>query len=74
VLAPGRRADLAVFALDELHWDTEEFVHDLPGDGPRFRRPDGGFRYTVVGGEVVQEGGTVTGARPGRLLPGCART
>jgi N-acyl-D-amino-acid deacylase len=70
VLAPGRRADLAVFALDELHWDVEEFVHDLPGGGPRFRRPEGGFRYTVTAGEVVQTGGVLTGARPGRLVTG----
>ncbi len=72
VLAPGMRADLAVFALDELHWDTEEFVTDLPGRGPRFRRPGGGYRYTVTGGEVTQERGALTGARPGRLITGSA--
>ena len=68
VLAPGMRADLTVFALDELHWDTEEFVHDLPGGGPRFRRPAGGFRYTVTGGEIAQEDGILTATRPGRLV------
>ncbi len=39
VLRPGAIADVTVFALDELHWDKEEFVTDLPGNGPRFRRP-----------------------------------
>jgi N-acyl-D-aspartate/D-glutamate deacylase len=68
VLAPGVRADLTVFALDELHWDSEEFVSDLPGGGPRFRRPAGGYRYTVTGGEVIQEDGVLTDARPGRLV------
>ena len=41
VLRPGAVADVTVFALDELHWDKEEFVTDLPGGGPRFRRPGG---------------------------------
>jgi len=68
VLAPGMRADLTVFALDELHWDTEEFVHDLPGGGPRFRRPAGGYRYTITGGQVTQEGGALTDARSGALV------
>ena len=33
VIAPGNVADLVVFALDELHYDDDEFVHDLPGGG-----------------------------------------
>jgi N-acyl-D-aspartate/D-glutamate deacylase len=66
VLRPGAIADVTVFALDELHWDKEEFVTDLPGAGPRFRRPAGGYRYTVVHGRVTQEHGTLTGSRPGR--------
>ena len=70
VLTPGAVADLNVFALDELHWDKEEFVHDLPGGGARFRRPAGGYRYTVVGGEVTQEHDALTDARPGRVVPG----
>jgi len=68
VLAAGAIADLTVFALDELHWDKEEFVHDLPGGGARFRRPPGGYRYTVTGGAVTQERGVLTGARSGRLV------
>ena len=28
VVAEGNVADLAVFALDELHYDNDEFVHD----------------------------------------------
>ncbi len=68
VLRPGAIADVTVFALDELHWDNEEFVTDLPGRGPRFRRPAGGYRYTVVRGEVTQEHDALTGSRPGRLV------
>jgi len=68
VLTPGAPADVTVFALDELHWDTEEFVHDLPGGGPRFRRPAGGYRYTITGGDITQEDGTLTDARPGQVV------
>ena len=68
VVAPGAVADLAVFALDELHYDADEFVRDLPGDGPRLRRPAGGYRATVVGGVPVQLDGTLTGALPGRVI------
>jgi N-acyl-D-aspartate/D-glutamate deacylase len=68
VLRPGAIADVTVFALDELHWDKEEFVTDLPRGGPRFRRPPGGYRYTVAHGQVTQEGDVLTGVRPGRLV------
>jgi N-acyl-D-aspartate/D-glutamate deacylase len=68
VLAPGCAGDLVVFALDELDYAPERFVHDLPGGGPRLTRPPGGFRATVVSGTIVQAGGEPTGARPGGPL------
>jgi N-acyl-D-aspartate/D-glutamate deacylase len=68
VIEPGRAGDLAVFALDELHWDDDVFVADMPGGSKRFRRPEGGYRATVVNGVTVQEGGELTGALPGRVL------
>ena len=64
VLAEGAVADLVVFALDELHWDDDEFVADLPDGARRFRRPEGGYRATVVDGVAVQEHGALTGALP----------
>jgi N-acyl-D-aspartate/D-glutamate deacylase len=67
-ITPGLAGDLAVFALDDLHWDVEEFVADLPGGALRFRRPEGGYRATVVNGQVVQRDGTLTGALPGQVL------
>ena len=57
-----------MFALDELHYDADEFVHDLPGGGARLRRPEGGYRATIVDGVPVQLGGELTGALPGRVL------
>jgi N-acyl-D-aspartate/D-glutamate deacylase len=68
VLTEGTAADLVVFALDELHWDDDVFVADLPDGSKRFRRPEGGYRATVVGGVPVQEHGELTGALPGRVL------
>ncbi len=67
-VAPGLAADLTVFALDELHWDDDVFVNDLPGGSRRLRRPAGGYRYTIANGEVTQEGGTLTGATPAGVL------
>ncbi len=68
VIAEGARADLAVFALDELSWDADEFVEDLPAGGARLRRPALGFRATVVDGVATTESGKDTGARPGSVL------
>jgi N-acyl-D-amino-acid deacylase len=68
VLRPDRRADVTVFALDELTWSDASQESDLPGGGTRLRRPAGGYRYTVVNGAVTQEGGSLTDARPGSLL------
>jgi N-acyl-D-aspartate/D-glutamate deacylase len=67
-LHPGLAADLTVFALDELHWDDDVFVDDLPGGARRLRRPAGGYRYTLANGEVTQEDGELTGALPAGVL------
>ena len=68
VVAQGKVADLTVFALDELHWDADVFVDDLPGGARRLRRPPGGYRYTLAQGELTQEGGVPTDARPAGVL------
>ena len=68
VIAPGNIADLTVFALDELHYDDDGFVNDLPRGGARLRRPEGGYRATIVAGTAVQIAGTLTGALPGRVI------
>ena len=68
IVAPGNVADLVVFALDELHYDADEFVHDLPKGGARLRRPEGGYRATIVGGVPTQLDGKLTGALPGRVI------
>ncbi len=67
-VAPGYAGDLTVFALDELRWDKDVFVSDLPSGASRLRRPAGGFRMTAVGGAITQLDGELTGALPGRVL------
>jgi len=67
-VAPGLAADLTVFALEELDWADDVFVDDLPRGARRLRRPAGGYRYTVAAGDLTQEGGTLTGARPAGVL------
>ena len=67
-IAPGAIADLTVFALDELHYDDDVFVNDLPGGGARLRRGEGGYRATIVDGVPTQLNGVMTGELPGRML------
>jgi N-acyl-D-aspartate/D-glutamate deacylase len=68
VIAAGNVADLVVFALDELHYDADAFVYDLPADGARLRRPEGGYRATIVSGVPTQFDGKATGALPGGVI------
>lgn len=70
VVAKGAIADLAIFKLDELEWCKSSVVSDIPGGFTRFRRPPGGYRYTLISGEVVQAYGKATDALPARFL-GC---
>jgi N-acyl-D-aspartate/D-glutamate deacylase len=68
VLQPGNAADLVVFSLDDLHYDVDDFVTDLPGGGSRLRRAEGGYRATFVDGVAVQVEGKLTGELPGRVI------
>jgi N-acyl-D-amino-acid deacylase len=68
VVAPGKVADLAVFALDELELRREERSFDVPHGTWRFTRPPAGFRATIVAGVPTWLEGAPTGARPGRVL------
>src|SRR5690606_20037183 len=66
-VAVGKRADLNVFALDEIELHDLERVHDLPGGDYRFTRPSAGFRATLAGGSATVADGKPTGDRPARL-------
>jgi N-acyl-D-aspartate/D-glutamate deacylase len=69
-LTPGTVADLVVFDLDELVWRAETLVDDLPHGRRRLRRPEGGYRRTMVRGAATQQAGRLTGNAPGTVLTG----
>jgi N-acyl-D-amino-acid deacylase len=74
ILDLGYAGDLAVFSLDEVHWQQETFVSDLPGGHSRISRPQGGLRATVVAGVPTYLEGHSTGEIPGAMLePGRGR-
>ena len=71
-IAVGKRADIAVFNLDEARMRDIEKVRDVPnGDGGitwRWTRPPAPMRLTLVNGEATFEGGKFTGRFPGEMV------
>jgi N-acyl-D-amino-acid deacylase len=67
-IALGLAADVTVFALEDLEWGEQELVNDLPGEAARFTRPSGGFRFTLVNGQIAQENGRETAKLNGTFL------
>jgi N-acyl-D-amino-acid deacylase len=68
VIAPGKVADLAVFALDEIRVGPEQRRYDVPFGTWRLVREPAGFRATICAGEPTWLDGAQTDARPGRQL------
>lgn len=68
VIAPGRAADINVFALNEIQMHPEEKAFDVPGGSWRFIRKPAGFRATLVKGTPIFLNGRATGERPGRAF------
>lgn len=68
-LLPGYWADLLIYRLDELHFDTHryEIVHDMPNGDWRRKGRAGGYRYILVNGVVTHEQDQPTRATPGQL-------
>ena len=62
------KADLNLIDLNALHIETPEMVHDLPADMPRLVQTAQGYVASLVSGEVVQENGQATDARPGKVV------
>ena len=74
VIAAGYRADLNIIDYDALRLENPEMVYDLPSGGKRIVQRAQGYRTTICNGEVTYENGVHTGALPGRLIRGGART
>lgn len=71
-IAIGKRADIAVFNMDEIQNHQIVKAHDVPdGQGGttwRFTRPPMPTRLTLVNGQPTFENGDYTGAKPGKFL------
>ena len=69
-LLPGYWADILVYDLDGLYFDTRryEIVHDMPGGDWRRKGRAGGYDCILVNGIVTHRCDQPTGATPGRLL------
>jgi N-acyl-D-aspartate/D-glutamate deacylase len=68
VIAVGRRADLNVIDLQRLSLAPPQLFADLPAGGRRLLQTAEGYRATLVAGVLVNDGGQLTDARPGRLV------
>ncbi|PON19285.1 hypothetical protein C2W62_03575 [Candidatus Entotheonella serta] len=68
LIRPGLAADLAIWDADTISPVTEDIVHDFPNNGWRIREQAEGIEFTVVNGEVLVEGGELTGALPDKVL------
>ena len=72
MIAPGKRADITVFNLDEVTYQPFEKVWDVPnGEGGitwRFTRKPAPMRLTLVNGVPTFENGAYTGTKPGTFL------
>jgi N-acyl-D-aspartate/D-glutamate deacylase len=67
-LEPGMRADINVVDLQRLTLERPVVQRDLPAGGRRLVQRAEGYRATLVAGQVIAEDGSLTGARPGRLV------
>jgi N-acyl-D-aspartate/D-glutamate deacylase len=71
-LKVGKRADIAVFNVDEIETRKKKKKYDVPdGDGGylwRWTRDAAPMRLTLVSGVPTFENGAFTGALPGRMI------
>jgi N-acyl-D-aspartate/D-glutamate deacylase len=71
-LVEGKRADIAVFDLNEIKHQRMDKIYDVPqGDGTftwRWTRAAAPMRLTLVDGVATFENGEMTGATPGRYI------
>ncbi len=69
-LLPGFWADILIYDLDELHFDTQRYaiVHDMPGGDWRRKGQAGGYDHILVNGVVTHHRDAPTGDTPGHLV------
>ena len=64
----GARGDLLVIDPVALAVGEPRFVADLPTGASRLVIDAGGYRYTIVNGQVLLDNGAWTGTLPGMIL------
>ena len=69
----GWIADLNVIDYENLETGYPYYVNDFPHNGGRYIVESQGYLATIVGGQVVVEGGKHTGNRPGTVIREFAR-
>lgn len=69
-LLPGYWADILIYDLDALYFDTlrYEIVHDMPEGDWRRKGRAGGYDYIMVNGIVTHRRDRPTGNTPGHLV------
>ncbi|MGC4252209.1 MAG: amidohydrolase family protein [Sphingobium sp.] len=70
VIAPGMKADINIFDLDQLSLKAPEMRHDLPAGGKRLLQKAAGYRATMVSGTITYRDGEPAGPLPGQLIRG----
>jgi N-acyl-D-aspartate/D-glutamate deacylase len=73
-LTVGKRADINVIDLENLAVPSPKYITDLPGGAARLVQDATGYTATFVRGVMTRSSDQDTGERPGRLLPGRAKT
>ncbi|MFN3231265.1 MAG: N-acyl-D-amino-acid deacylase family protein [Alphaproteobacteria bacterium] len=68
VLRPGFKADINVIDYDRLQLLLPEYVHDLPSGAGRLIQQAEGYVATINAGQVINQNGEDTGARPGKVI------
>jgi N-acyl-D-aspartate/D-glutamate deacylase len=69
-LEVGMRADINIIDFDNLKLQSPEIIYDLPVGGRRMFQGAEGYRYTLVGGQVIMRDGVEAQAMPGALIRG----
>jgi N-acyl-D-amino-acid deacylase len=69
-LLPGFWADILIYELDALYFETDryEIIHDMPGGDWRRKGRAGGYDQVLVNGQTTHSKDRPSGATPGKLL------
>jgi N-acyl-D-amino-acid deacylase len=72
-LLQGFWADILIYDLDDLYFDTQryEIVHDMPNGDWRRKGHAGGYDYILVNGVITHRRDISTGATPGQFVRVC---